>query len=67
MSYDKAYLVQGDPINPAPYDLLAQTVTLPINVLPKGEGWRLLTGSTHHNRWARIGFRYEMDPDLGGE
>lgn len=54
-------LLSGNPMDPSSTDELAQKVNLPMGVTPSGEGWRILTGNSTTNLWARIAYRYEIE------
>ena len=60
-------LIDGDPLEPTSMDLIAQTAHLPIGDCPADyrehsvSGWRVLTGNTHTNLWARVAYRYEIE------
>lgn len=56
--------ITGDAARPDEYDLLAQTINLPMGQEPKGTGWRVLTGNSHNNLWARVCYRYEHKADI---
>ena len=60
-------LIDGDPLEPTSTDLIAQTAYLPMGEFPADyrehgvSGWRVLTGNTHTNLWARVAYRYEIE------
>lgn len=53
--------LDGDPFDPLSTDLFAQRVNLSLGMTPKGEGWRILTGNSTTNLWARVAYRYEIE------
>lgn len=53
-------LLQGDPLNPASGDLIAQTARLNVGE-PVPEGWRVLTGDEASSLIARVVLRYELE------
>ncbi len=64
----KSQLVKGDPLNPCDTDLIYQEVSLPMgeepkpcNKIDKATGWRILTGNSDFNLWARVAYRYEVE------
>ena len=56
-------LIQGDPMNPSSGDRIAETMDVKLTEPQpsESEGWRLLTGNTYFNTWARVALRYEIE------
>lgn len=40
-------------------DVMVQTVYLPIDQMPEGDHWRIVTGSATHNSWIRVMYIWE--------
>ncbi len=59
------YLVSGDPLNPLPCDLIAQTAQLHVGA-PVPCGWRVLTGNGNYSSIGRLALRSEVDPPVAG-
>lgn len=61
MTKPSSKLVNGDAIETSDFDMIAQTINLPIDETPDGEGWRIMTGNNRTNLWARIAYRHECE------
>lgn len=59
MHRPRTHLISGDLLTPSDFDVVAQLVDLPLGQKPKGDGWRILTGSPETNLWARVAYRHE--------
>lgn len=58
------YLVEGDPLDPAPSDIIAIVEFCAWHQPPKDpENWRVMSGGEAGNTWARIAFRYELEEE----
>jgi hypothetical protein len=56
------HLINGDPMDPNDFDLIAQEGFLDVNLpIPGKDGWRVMTRSVHHNSVARVAYRYEIE------
>jgi len=55
-------LLQGDPMDPAAGDLIAQTDIIRVGE-PVPCGWRVLSGNHHVSEIGRIAMRYEIEEE----
>lgn len=60
MSIVRSRLVDGDPLDPTPGDVIVQFATLAVGK-PVPEGWRVLSGNIHSSTIARVVQRYELE------
>lgn len=60
-------LVEGDPMNPNEYDLIAQSTSMRDGKVPPGDGWNILAGGHAYNHWARIVYRHTIDGEKEGD
>lgn len=56
-------LVEGDPFAPLSCDLIVEQITLPLDQLPVGDGWRLMSGNLTDNYFCRVAYRREVEDD----
>lgn len=56
------HLVRGDPMAPAPTDLIAQTRMIDVGkTVPLG--WRVLSGNQFHSEIGRLAYRFEIEEE----
>jgi hypothetical protein len=57
----RSYLVEGDPFDPQPMDIIVQVDVLPVSK-PLPDGWTVLGGNHLNSTIARVTTRYKAEP-----